>query len=97
MNQKKLETTQEFIARMTREARERKGVFDLAQAGQGKIEEIDEEKVQEVKEGKMDTKRKSGSDLKNHRRYNEEDANITIISSDGVSFKVHSFILLRAS
>lgn len=35
--------------------------------------------------------------IKTSERYNEEDADITIISSDGTAFKVHSFLLLRAS
>jgi hypothetical protein len=42
-------------------------------------------------------KRKHDSEIKVCERYNEDDANITIISSDSVAFKVHSFILLRAS
>jgi hypothetical protein len=35
--------------------------------------------------------------IKSSERYNEEDADITIISSDGTAFKVHSLLLLRAS
>jgi hypothetical protein len=31
------------------------------------------------------------------QRYNEHDADMTLVSSDGVKFKVHSVILLRAS
>ena len=30
-------------------------------------------------------------------RYCEEDADVTLVSSDGMIFKVHSFLLLRAS
>lgn len=40
---------------------------------------------------------KEGKELKMSERYNEDDADVTIISSDGVVFKVHSFLLLRAS
>jgi hypothetical protein len=40
---------------------------------------------------------KEEEDLETSGRYSEEDADITIISSDRVLFKVHSFLLLRAS
>jgi len=30
-------------------------------------------------------------------RYCEEDADVTLVSSDGMIFKVHSFLLVRAS
>ena len=40
---------------------------------------------------------KEEEDLETAARYMEEDADITIISSDRVAFKVHSFLLLRAS
>jgi hypothetical protein len=42
-------------------------------------------------------KGKEGKELKMSERYNEDDADVTIIFSDGVVFKVHSFLLLRAS
>jgi hypothetical protein len=58
--------------------------------GKDKGEKMDEEKV----EGK---KRRWNSDVKVSERYTEEDADITIISSDGVAFKVHSLLLTRAS
>jgi hypothetical protein len=44
-----------------------------------------------------EVKGKEGKESKMSERYNEEDADVTIISSDGVVFKVHSFLLLRAS
>jgi len=97
-----LESTPDFIARMTKEAKERKGVFDIAQKGKDK-DIAGEENLLVKSEGqprvdKEDLKkRKHGSDIKVCERYNEDDANITIISSNGISFKVHSFILLRAS
>jgi len=53
---------------------------------------------QEPKEAKVeDKKRKHNADLKMSERYNEEDADITIISSDGMAFKVHTLLLTRAS
>jgi len=89
-----LETTQDFIARMTKEAKERKGVLDISEAG--KDEPIGEREivVDSDEQAQMDKKeyireRKYNYDLKVCERYNEDDANITIISSNGVSFKVH--------
>ena len=65
--------------------------IELEKAGKS-----DDEK--EPKEGKVeDKKRKHNADLKMSERYNEEDADITIISSDGVAFKVHALLLTRAS
>ena len=99
-----LESTPDFIARMIKEAKERQGVFDIAQEGKGKDKDIaGEGKLLVKSEGqpRVDKddlkKRKHGSDIKVCERYNEDDANISIISSNGISFKVHSFILLRAS
>ena len=58
----------------------------------------DEQEPKGPKEGKVeDKKRKHNADLKMSERYNEEDANITIISSDGMAFKVHTLLLTRAS
>jgi Ni/Co efflux regulator RcnB len=92
---KKLETTLEFLERLTREAAERNEAEDSVRFSKVD-EEVKEEKVEEKKdmEGK---KRKWESGIKVSERYNEEDADITIISSDGVSFKVHSLFLVRAS
>ena len=92
---KKLETTMEFVQRLTREAAERQEAEDLEKNGEIDKEEK-EEKVKEERDvdGK---KRKRESGIKVSERYNEEDADITIISSDGVSFKVHSLFLVRAS
>jgi len=39
---------------------------------------------------------KEEEDLETAGRYSEDDADITIISSDRIAFKVHSFLLLRA-
>jgi Ni/Co efflux regulator RcnB len=88
-SRKKPETTMEFVERLTREALERERTSETGQ-------EVKEEKGKEEKEveGK---KRKWESGIKVSERYNEEDADITIISSDGVSFKVHSLFLVRAS
>jgi len=44
-----------------------------------------------------ETKGKERKELKMSERYNEDDADVTIISSDGVVLRVHSFLLLRAS
>jgi Ni/Co efflux regulator RcnB len=88
----KLERTMEFVQRLTREAAERHEVEDLEKPGEiGKEEKEKEEKEAEGK------KRKWESGIKVSERYNEDDADITIISSDGVSFKVHSLFLVRAS
>ena len=54
-----------------------------------------EETVNNGNGGEM--KGKEGKGLKMSERYNEDDADVTIISSDGVVFKVHSFLLLWAS
>ena len=40
---------------------------------------------------------KEEEDLETAGRYSEDDADITIISSDRIAFKVQSFLLLRAS
>ena len=65
--------------------------IELEKAGKS-----DDEK--EPKKGKVvDTKRKHNADLKMSGRYNEEDADITIISSDGVAFKDHALLWTRAS
>jgi len=48
----------------------------------------------DVKEGED---LKEEEDLETAGRYSEDDADITIISSDRIAFKVHSFLLLRAS
>ena len=65
----------------------------------GKSKEKDEEQVEDRKdEGKVEgKKRRWNSDVQVSERYNEEDADIIIISSDGVAFKVHSLLLTRAS
>jgi hypothetical protein len=42
-----------------------------------------------IKEGKPEVKMST--------KYNEDDADLIIISSDGVSFKVHTSIIVRAS
>jgi hypothetical protein len=94
---KKLETTMEFVQRLTREAAERPEAEDSEKTGEiGQEGKEEKEKGKEEKEveGK---KRKWESGIKVSERYNEEDADITIISSDGVSFKVHSLFLVRAS
>lgn len=69
---------------------EKKVVKEERMAREKKVDE--EKKVEGIK-----LKRKLDWEIKICERYNEDDANITIISSNGVSFKVHSFILLRAS
>jgi hypothetical protein len=67
-----------------------------AAGGKGKDKEEDmlDEKKEEKGEGK---KRRWNSDIKFSERYNEDDADITIISSDGIAFRVHSLLLTRAS
>ena len=42
-------------------------------------------------------KQESKSEPKISERYNEDDADVSIISSDNVRFKVHSFPFARAS
>jgi hypothetical protein len=92
---KKLETTMEFVQRLTREAAERHEAEDSDKTGEIGKEEKDEKGEEEKEaEGK---KRKWESGINVSERYNEEDADITIISSAGVSFKVHSLFLVRAS
>jgi hypothetical protein len=95
---KKLETTLEFLERMTREAAERHEAEDLVRSSKTSLEVKGEkeEKGEEDKE-KEGKKRKWESGVRISERYNEEDADITIISSDGISFKVHSLFLVRAS
>jgi len=52
-------------------------------------------------EGEMDlsvgTHVEEGEAGKVSERYCEEDADVTLVSSDGMIFKVHSFFLVRAS
>ena len=52
-------------------------------------------------EGEMDisvgTDVEKGKVGKVSERYCEEDADVTLVSSDGMIFKVHSFLLVRAS
>jgi Ni/Co efflux regulator RcnB len=97
---KKLETTMEFVQRLTREASERQEALEMEKTGEiGKEEKEEKEEKEKEKEEKEaeGKKRKWESGIKVSERYNEEDADITIISSDGVSFKVHSLFLVRAS
>jgi len=98
---KKLETTMEFVQRLTREAAERQEAESLEKNGeidkQEKEEEGKEEKVKKEEKAVDGKKRKWESGIKVSERYTEEAADITIISSDGVSFKVHSLFLVRAS
>ena len=64
-------------------------------AAGGEWKNKEEEQSDEKKgEGK---KRRWKSYVKVSERYNEDDADIIIISSDGVAFKVHSLLLTRAS
>ena len=101
---RKVETTLELLERLTRQARERQDALDSdldSEASSEIGQEVEEEKAKEEKVERNDKaegkKRKLDSEIKVCERYNEEDANITLISSDSVAFKVHSFILLRAS
>ena len=101
---RKVETTLELLERLTRQARERQDALDSDLDSEESSEigqEVEEEKAKEEKVERNDKaegkKRKLDSEIKVCERYNEEDANITLISSDSVAFKVHSFILLRAS
>lgn len=58
----------------------------------------EDEGKDEGKEGKVDIKAKENiAPTKVSDRYNEDDAEVTIISSDNVLFKVHSFILKSSS
>jgi hypothetical protein len=90
---KTLETTKEFLERMVKEAKEKRGVFDVyttAKMEEGKVEnEMKEENVKDEErsgEEKVNgKKRKHDSQIKVCQRYHEDDANITTISSDGVS------------
>lgn len=45
----------------------------------------------------VETDIEKGKAGKVSERYNEEDADVTLVSSDGMIFKVHSFLLIRAS
>jgi len=58
---------------------------------------MEEDTVDKKEERAEWKKRRWNSDVKVSERYNEDDADITIISSDGVAFKVHSLLLTRAS
>jgi Ni/Co efflux regulator RcnB len=101
-SRKKLETTMGFVQRLTREASERQEALEME-----KTREIGQEVKEEKEKGKEEKeaeekeaegkKRKWESGIKVSERYNEDDADITNISSDGVSFKVHSLFLVRAS
>lgn len=61
---------------------------------------LEEEKGNENEGNKEEVKINTNHDLapkKVSDQYNEEDADVTIITSDGVTFKVHSYLLKSAS
>jgi hypothetical protein len=41
-------------------------------------------------------KAKQRKEIRRSEKYSDKDADVTIVSSDGVAFKVHSFLLSRA-
>jgi hypothetical protein len=60
--------------------------------------EVEAEKEAEAEGSKSKgKKRKRDSEPEVSERYNEDDADVTIISSDRTAFKVHSLFLVRAS
>jgi hypothetical protein len=69
-----------------------------AQVGLNTMKTLLDQMEETLKNGNGgDGKGKEGKESKMSERYNEDDADVTIISSDGVVFKVHSFLLSRAS
>jgi len=61
-------------------------------------DEEEEASMDDIKmEDSMATSERVESGSKTSERYNEESADLTLVSSDGVTFKVHSFALLRNS
>lgn len=61
-------------------------------------EEEEEASMDDVKmEDTLETQEQVESGMKVSERYNEDNADLTLVSSDGVMFKVHSFALLRNS
>jgi ribose 1,5-bisphosphokinase PhnN len=65
--------------------------------GRGSESSKKEKKKRRGKKKGKEAEKEVKRNIKTSERYNEEDADITIISSDGTAFKVHSFLLLRAS
>jgi hypothetical protein len=61
-------------------------------------DEEEEASMDDVKmEETLETQEQVESGMKMSERYNEDNADLTLVSSDGVMFKVHSFALLRNS
>ena len=70
----------------------------VKEAAGGKEKDMEEDTVDEKHEEHAECKkRRWNSDVRVSERYNEDDADITIISSYGVAFRVHSLLLTRAS
>jgi len=68
------------------------------QVGLDTMRTLLEQLEETVKDGNGEAlKGKERKELKVSERYNEDDADVTIVSSDEVVFRVHSFLLLRAS
>jgi hypothetical protein len=56
---------------------------------------VGEKDIEELSGGKGKEREKEKEKMSD--RYNEDDADVTLLSSDGMIFKVHSFLLVRAS
>jgi hypothetical protein len=83
--------------RAATEEDERPGESQVAEEGESKQGDDHMEGVEEGREENPKGKQKEKETVKMSEKYNENDADVIIVSSDGVAFKVHSLILGRAS
>lgn len=71
--------------------------MNIGRKAEKALDLLDRTTTRETAECREAENPKSASEITVCERYNEEDANITLISSDSVAFKVHALMLLRAS
>jgi len=84
-----MESTRARIAELTKRIKD-----DLGQVS----DEEEEASMDDIKmEDTLETQERVESGSRTSERYNEDSADMTLVSSDGVTFKVHSFALLRNS
>lgn len=89
MSADRMESTRARIAELTKRIKD-----DLGQVS----DEEEEASMDDIKmEDTLETQERVESGSRTSERYNEDSADMTLVSSDGVTFKVHSFALLRNS
>ena len=91
MSADRMESTRARIAELTKRIKD-----DLEQVSDEEEEEeasMDDIKMEDI----LETQEQVESGMKVSEQYNEDSADMTLVSSDGVTFKIHSFALLRNS